>query len=215
MPTQEAASDHHVSAHDDRCRPRRRRRSRSTARATPRCTRSTVSTSSSSGSASPRSWARPGSGKSTLLHCIAGLDRLTSGAGVPRRRRRSAQLSEKELTKVRRDKIGFVFQAFNLIPTLTALENITLPMALAGREPDQEWLDRVIDTVRPARPAVAPPVGALRWSAAARRGRPRARVSRPGDHLRRRTDRQPRLEGQRRDPPVHEAARSPNSARRS
>jgi putative ABC transport system ATP-binding protein len=56
-------------------------------------------------------------------------------------------LSEKELTKVRRDKIGFVFQAFNLIPTLTAIENITLPMALAGRDPDQAWLDRVIDTV--------------------------------------------------------------------
>ena len=87
-----------------------------------------------------------GSGKSTLLHCIAGLDRLTSGevwlGAVP-----LGQLSEKELTKVRRDKIGFVFQAFNLIPTLTAIENITLPMALAGRDPDQEWLDRVIDTV--------------------------------------------------------------------
>ena len=57
------------------------------------------------------------------------------------------QLSEKELTRVRRDKIGFVFQAFNLIPTLTAIENITLPMSLAGRDPDQAWLDRVIDTV--------------------------------------------------------------------
>jgi putative ABC transport system ATP-binding protein len=87
-----------------------------------------------------------GSGKSTLLHCIAGLDRLTSGevwlGDIP-----LGSLSEKELTKVRRDKIGFVFQAFNLIPTLTAMENITLPMALAGRDPDQEWLDRVIDTV--------------------------------------------------------------------
>jgi putative ABC transport system ATP-binding protein len=87
-----------------------------------------------------------GSGKSTLLHCIAGLDRLTSGevwlGSIP-----LGQLSEKELTKVRRDKIGFVFQAFNLIPTLTAIENITLPMSLAGRDPDQGWLDRVIDTV--------------------------------------------------------------------
>ena len=87
-----------------------------------------------------------GSGKSTLLHCIAGLDRLTSGevwlGAIP-----LGQLSEKELTKVRRDKIGFVFQAFNLIPTLTALENITLPMSLAGRDPDEAWLDRVIDTV--------------------------------------------------------------------
>jgi putative ABC transport system ATP-binding protein len=87
-----------------------------------------------------------GSGKSTLLHCIAGLDRLTSGevwlGSIP-----LGQLSEKELTRVRRDKIGFVFQAFNLIPTLTAIENITLPMSLAGRDPDQAWLDRVIDTV--------------------------------------------------------------------
>ncbi len=87
-----------------------------------------------------------GSGKSTLLHCIAGLDRLTSGevwlGEIP-----LGQLSEKELTKVRRDRIGFVFQAYNLIPTLTATENITLPMALAGRDGDKEWVDRVIDTV--------------------------------------------------------------------
>ena len=120
-----------------------------------------------------------GSGKSTLLHCIAGLDRSTSGRGVPRRRRRSAQLSEKELTQVRRDKIGFVFQAFNLIPTLTAIENITLPMSLAGRDPDQAWLDRVIDTVGPPRPSHAPAVRALRRSAAARRRRARARVRSP------------------------------------
>jgi putative ABC transport system ATP-binding protein len=88
-----------------------------------------------------------GSGKSTLLHCIAGLDRLTSGevwlGSIP-----LGELSDKELTRVRRDKIGFVFQAFNLIPTLTALENITLPMALAGRDGDKEWVDRVIHTVR-------------------------------------------------------------------
>ena len=87
-----------------------------------------------------------GSGKSTLLHCLAGLDRLTSGQVFLGDIDISA-LSEKELTQVRRDRIGFVFQAYNLIPTLTAIENITLPMALAGRKPDQEWLDRVIDTV--------------------------------------------------------------------
>jgi putative ABC transport system ATP-binding protein len=87
-----------------------------------------------------------GSGKSTLLHCIAGLDHLTSGE-VWLGDIALGRLSEKELTKVRRDKIGFVFQAFNLIPTLTASENITLPMALAGRDPDKEWLDRVIQTV--------------------------------------------------------------------
>jgi putative ABC transport system ATP-binding protein len=88
-----------------------------------------------------------GSGKSTLLHCIAGLDRLTKGEvwiGDVNLNR----LSEKELTRVRRDKIGFIFQAFNLIPTLNAYENITLPMALAKREPDKAWVDNVIDTVR-------------------------------------------------------------------
>jgi putative ABC transport system ATP-binding protein len=87
-----------------------------------------------------------GSGKSTLLHCIAGLDRLTSG-DVWIGDVRLDELSDKELTRVRRDRVGFVFQAYNLVPTLDALENITLPMALAGREPDQQWLDRVIDTV--------------------------------------------------------------------
>ena len=87
-----------------------------------------------------------GSGKSTLLHCIAGLDPLTSGQVFLGDLELSA-LNEKHLTEVRRDRIGFVFQAYNLIPTLTALENITLPSALAGRHPDQVWLDQVIDTV--------------------------------------------------------------------
>jgi putative ABC transport system ATP-binding protein len=87
-----------------------------------------------------------GSGKSTLLHCIAGLDRLTEGQ-VFLGDIDLQSLSEKALTRVRRDRVGFVFQAFNLVPTLDALENITLPISLAGREPDQEWLDTVIDTV--------------------------------------------------------------------
>jgi putative ABC transport system ATP-binding protein len=87
-----------------------------------------------------------GSGKSTLLHCIAGLDKLTSGHVFLGDIELSA-LNEKHLTAVRRDRIGFVFQAYNLIPTLTALENITLPLALAGRQPDQAWLDRVVDIV--------------------------------------------------------------------
>jgi putative ABC transport system ATP-binding protein len=87
-----------------------------------------------------------GSGKSTLLHCLAGLDRVTAGRVFLGDIEISA-LHEKELTKVRRDRIGFVFQAYNLIPTLNALENITLPMALAGRKPDQEWLNTIIDTV--------------------------------------------------------------------
>jgi putative ABC transport system ATP-binding protein len=88
-----------------------------------------------------------GSGKSTLLHCLAGLDTLTRGR-VYLGEIDITSLSEKQLTLVRRERIGFVFQAYNLIPTLTALENITLPVALAGQKPDQEWLDNVIDTVR-------------------------------------------------------------------
>jgi putative ABC transport system ATP-binding protein len=87
-----------------------------------------------------------GSGKSTLMHCMAGLDTLTSGriivGGVDLH-----QLSDKQLTKLRRDRIGFVFQAFNLVPTLTAAENITLPSALGGKKPDRAWLDRVVQTV--------------------------------------------------------------------
>ena len=87
-----------------------------------------------------------GSGKSTLMHCVAGLDDLTSGQ-VFLGDLELGKLSDKELTLLRREKIGFVFQAYNLVATLTALENITLPMALAGEAPDQAFLDRVIDTV--------------------------------------------------------------------
>src|ERR1700686_2528315 len=81
-----------------------------------------------------------GSGKSTLLHCLAGLDRVTAGQ-VVLGDLDITTLAEKELTRVRRDRLGFIFQTFNLIPTLTALENITLPMALAGRAPDHDWLE--------------------------------------------------------------------------
>ena len=88
-----------------------------------------------------------GSGKSTLLHCLAGLDRLTSGQIFLGDSELSAQ-SEKQLTLIRRDKIGFVFQAYNLVPTLNALENITLPMSLARKKPDPEWLETVVTTVR-------------------------------------------------------------------
>jgi putative ABC transport system ATP-binding protein len=87
-----------------------------------------------------------GSGKSTLLHCIAGLDSLTSGAAYIGDADLST-LDDKHLTILRRDRVGFVFQSFNLIPTLTAIENIKLPMLLAGRPADRAWLDRVIDTV--------------------------------------------------------------------
>jgi putative ABC transport system ATP-binding protein len=87
-----------------------------------------------------------GSGKSTLLHCLAGLDSLTSGQ-VFIGDVELGRLPERELTLLRRERIGFVFQAFNLVPTLSAAENITLPMALAGRRPDRDWLDTIIDTV--------------------------------------------------------------------
>ena len=87
-----------------------------------------------------------GSGKSTLMHCMAGLDRLTSGSvtvgGVD-----VTTASERQLTRLRRDHLGFIFQSFNLVPTLTAIENITLPMNLAGRKPDRDWVDHVVSTV--------------------------------------------------------------------
>lgn len=87
-----------------------------------------------------------GSGKSTLMHCLAGLDSLTAGA-VTIGDVDLAKLDDKTLTKLRREKVGFIFQAYNLIPTLTALENITLPMDLGGQEVDKAWLDTVIDAM--------------------------------------------------------------------
>ncbi|MFF4088383.1 ABC transporter ATP-binding protein [Streptomyces nigra] len=87
-----------------------------------------------------------GSGKSTLMHCVAGLDTFSSGS-VRIGDTELGSLKDKQLTQLRRDKIGFIFQAFNLLPTLTALENITLPMDIAGRKPDKQWLDKVIGMV--------------------------------------------------------------------
>jgi putative ABC transport system ATP-binding protein len=88
-----------------------------------------------------------GSGKSTLLHAVAGLDTLTSGHAYVGETD-LATLSDKERTILRRDRLGFVFQAFNLLPTLTAEENITLPADLAGRALDQDWFDTVVGTLR-------------------------------------------------------------------
>jgi putative ABC transport system ATP-binding protein len=87
-----------------------------------------------------------GSGKSTLMHLLAGLDRPTSGSVVIDGQE-LAGLDDAGLTRLRRDRLGFVFQAFNLVPVLTALENITLPLTLAGKKPDQAWLDKLIETV--------------------------------------------------------------------
>jgi putative ABC transport system ATP-binding protein len=87
-----------------------------------------------------------GSGKSTFMHCLAGLDSATSGqvwiGDVDLTR-----LKDDDLTRLRRDSVGFIFQAYNLVPTLTALENITLPLDIAGRKPEQSWLDTVVGTL--------------------------------------------------------------------
>jgi len=87
-----------------------------------------------------------GSGKSTLMHCLAGLDKPTSGSveidGVE-----ITKLDDNHLTDLRREKVGFIFQAFNLLPVLTAAENIVLPLTIAGRDFDQEWVDHLIRTV--------------------------------------------------------------------
>jgi putative ABC transport system ATP-binding protein len=87
-----------------------------------------------------------GSGKSTLMHLLAGLDRPTSGTVIIDGQQ-LGQLDDKGLTQLRRDRLGFVFQTFNLVPVLTAEENITLPLSLAGRKPDEAWLNQLIDTV--------------------------------------------------------------------
>ncbi len=87
-----------------------------------------------------------GSGKSTLLHCVAGLDSVTDGE-VRVGDTLISDLSDQELTLLRRDRMGFIFQAFNLVPNLTAEENILLPLLLGGREPDPEWQKRVIDSL--------------------------------------------------------------------
>lgn len=87
-----------------------------------------------------------GSGKSTLMHCMAALDVATSG-DVFIGERGLSTMGDKALTQLRRDSVGFVFQAYNLVPTLTAEENILLPLSIAGRKPDREWFDTVIDTV--------------------------------------------------------------------
>ncbi|MDA8296775.1 MAG: ABC transporter ATP-binding protein [Actinomycetota bacterium] len=88
-----------------------------------------------------------GSGKSTLLHCLAGLDRLTAGQ-VLIGETDLGSLDDKSMTLLRRERIGFVFQAYNLVPTLTAQENIVLPLTLAGRKPDAAWVGRLVASLR-------------------------------------------------------------------
>jgi putative ABC transport system ATP-binding protein len=92
-----------------------------------------------------------GSGKSTLMHCLAGLDTVTSGS-IRIGDTELAGLSDRELTLLRRERIGFIFQSFNLLPALTAEQNIRLPLELAGRKPDRSWFEEVVGTLehRPA-----------------------------------------------------------------
>ena len=87
-----------------------------------------------------------GSGKSTLMHCLAGLDVATSGT-VAIGSTDLTGLSDKKMTKLRRDRVGFVFQAYNLVPTLTAIENITLPLDIAGKKPNAQWLQQIVATL--------------------------------------------------------------------
>ena len=118
-----------------------------------------------------------GSGKSTLMHCLAGLDDLTSGE-VWLGDINLASLDEKHKTRVRRDSVGFIFQAFNLVPTLSAAENIRLPLDIAGRKVDREWMDTIVDTVG-LRDRLAHKLAELSGGQQQRVAAARALVSRP------------------------------------
>ncbi len=139
-----------------------------------------------------------GSGKSTLMHSLAGLDKPTSGtvtiAGVE-----ITGLDDTSLTRLRREHIGFVFQFFNLLPMLSAEENVLLPLSIAGEKPDRAWLDELLSKTGLAGAPHAPAVRAVRRRAAARRDRTRAGDA-SDDPVRRRADREPRLQDRRRDP---------------
>ena len=132
-----------------------------------------------------------GSGKSTLLHVLAGLDRPTSGE-IYVGDTEITSLKDKALTLLRRDQIGFIFQSFNLLPTLTAAENIVLPIKIAGRKPDAFWVQSIVETVGSHRAALAPSVAAVRRPAAARCRCAGARQP-AADRLRGRADRSTRL----------------------
>ncbi len=136
-----------------------------------------------------------GSGKSTLMHILAALDQPTSGyvtlAGT-----RLGQLSDTEITKLRRQHIGFIFQFFNLLPMLSAEENILLPLSIAGRKPDKDEFEDLIEKVGLEDRLKPPALRALGRPAAARRDRARTRLEADRD-LRRRADGEPRLEDRR------------------
>ena len=133
-----------------------------------------------------------GSGKSTLLHCLAGLDRLTSGQ-VLLRDVDLGSLEDKAMTLLRRERIGFVFQAFNLIPTLTARENILLPLTLGGKKPPRGWVRELARSLGIADRLAHRPAE-LSGGQQQRVATARALVTRPEPDLRGRADRQPRLQ---------------------
>ena len=146
------------------------------------------------------------------MHLLAGLDKPTSGSVVIDGQE-LAGLDDKGLTRLRRDRLGFVFQAFNLVPVLTAEENITLPLTLAGRKPDQAWLDQLIDTVG-LRDRLTHRPSELSGGQQQRVAVARALVHRPAVRVRRRADRQPRLALLRGGAAACCARRSTSSARR-
>ena len=131
---------------DRQPRPAPRASASSTAPATPPSPRSTTSASVSAQGEFTAIMGPSGSGKSTLLHMLAGLDRPTSGE-VYLGDTEITSLNDKALTLLRRDRIGFIFQSFNLLPTMTAAENIVLPMRIAGRKPDEHWVASIVETV--------------------------------------------------------------------
>ena len=139
-----------------------------------------------------------GSGKSTLMHCMAALDTPTSGRvvidGID-----ISDLKDKALTMLRRDRLGFVFQAYNLVPTLTARENITLPVDIAGAKLDAAWFDTVVDTLG-IRDRLSHRPDELSGGQQQRVACARALVEQAGHRLRRRAHRQPGLPRQRGDP---------------
>ena len=150
-----------------------------------------------------------GSGKSTLMHCMAGLDRPTSGQTFVGELD-IGRLDDGALTQMRRDRIGFVFQSFNLVPTLTAAENITLPIDLAGKKLDQDWFDYLVSQLGSP---TASPTGPTRCPVVSSSVVPvRARLDQPtGPDLRRRAHREPRLQLDPRGARVPQALRSPIS----
>ena len=154
-----------------------------------------------------------GSGKSTLMHILAGLDHPTSGSVVLDGTELNG-LDDDDLTQLRRDKLGFIFQFFNLLPVLTAEENIVLPLSIAGREPDPEFLKRLVETVGLSDRLTHRP-SELSGGQQQRVAVARALVSRPAVGVRGRAHRQPRLGLERGGPARCCGGPSTSSTRRS